>query len=173
LKKDELFKQYQKHISDLVRLIHSENNLWNNIAQEERNSVAEIENEYSQISLELQRAKQTITDQYRSVRESCALNAGLRRPEEQHSSYIDKDWKECIRIQEQAAKEIQNWIKRKTQQAVDEKRRKLQQEEKRKASCALAAAEAERKRKEEAALLEEAHGADLLEQMKRKYRGKI
>lgn len=173
MKKDEIFKQYQKYISDLVRLIHSENNLWNNIAQEERNSVAEIENAYSQISLELQRAKQTVSNQYRSVRESCSLNAGLRKPEEQHSSYIDKDWKECIRIQEQAAKEIQNWIERKTQQAVDEKRKKLQQEEKRKASCALAAAEAERKRKEEAALLEAAQGVELLEQMKRKYREKI
>lgn len=167
---EELFKQYQRCLADLVSLTSSEDNSQNDIAQEERNTVAQIENEYLQISSELQRAKQTITNQYRSIWESCTSNAGLRRPEAQRPAYTDRSWRECVKVQEQAAKVIQEWFAVKTQQAVSERQRQLQQEAERRAASALSAAEAEKKRKEEAAALEEARGASLLEEMKRKFR---
>lgn len=170
MKKTELYKQYQKYISDLIFLTSSESVSQNSIAQEERNLVSEIENEYMQVIATLQTAKQTITNQYRSVWESCRTNAGLRRPEAQRPAYTGLNWKDCIRIQEQAAKGIQEWFELKKQQALVEKQRKLQLEASRRAASALSAAEAERKRKEETAALEEKRGALLLEEMKRKYR---
>ena len=168
--KGELFKQYQGYLSELIVLTSSEDSSQNNIAQEERNNVAEIENEYLNISSELQKARQMITSQYRSVWESCTSNAGLRRPADQRPAYTEKNWKECIRIQEQAAREIQEWFAIKSQQAMAERQKKLQEEAERRAAMALSAAEAERKRKEEAAALEEARGASLLEEMKRRFR---
>lgn len=170
MEKEELFKQYQRYISNLISLTFSEDSSQNDIAQEERNKVAEVENEYLQTSAELQRAKQTIKSQYRSVWESCTTNAGLRRPEAQRPSYTDVSWRECVRIQERVAKEIQEWFAIKTQQAVAERQRQLEIEAERRAASALSTAEAERRRKEEAAALEEAHGASLLEEMKRKFR---
>lgn len=173
MEKNELYNQYQKYISELVSFVSTEGNTQNVIAQKERNLVSEIENEYMQTISELQRAKQAISNQYRSIWESCTTNAGLRRPEAQRPSYTDANWRECVKIQEQAAKEIQEWFTRKTQQAFIEKQRKLQQEAERKAASALSAAEAERKRKEEEAAKEAARGASLLEEMKRKYRKNI
>jgi hypothetical protein len=170
LDKNELYKQYQGYLSELMALTSSEDSSQNSIAQEERNIVAEVENEYLNISSELQRARQMITSQYRSVWESCTSNAGLRRPADQRPAYTDINWKECIRIQEQAAREIQEWFAIKSQQAIAERQKKLQQEAERKAAMALSAAEAERKRKEEAAALEKARGALLLEEMKRRFR---
>lgn len=173
MEKNELYNQYQKYISELVSFATIEGNTQNAIAQKERNLVAEIENEYMQTISELQRAKQTISNQYRSIWESCTTNTGLRRPKDQRSSYTDTNWRECVRIQEQAAKEIQECFTRKTQQAFVEKQRKLQQEAARKAASVLSAAEAERKRKEEEAAKEAVRGASLLEEMKRKYRKNI
>ncbi len=170
LEKIELFSIYQGYIADLVSLVSSEGDSQSSIAQEERNTVAEIENEYLRITSELQRIKQTITNQYRSVWESCTSNAGLSRPEDQRPAYTDVNWRECVKIQERAAKEIQEWFSAKTQQAIAEKQRKMQLEAERRAASALSAAEAERKRKEEAAALEEARGALLLEEMKRRFR---
>lgn len=167
---EELFKQYQRCFADLVSLTSSEDNSQNDIAQEERNNVAQIENEYLRISSELQRARQAITNQYRSIWESCTSNAGLRRPEAQRPAYTDRSWRECVKVQEQAAKVIQEWFALKTQQAVAERQRQLQQEAERRAASALLVAEAEKKRKEEVAALEEARGASLLEEMKRKFR---
>lgn len=168
--KGELFKQYQGYLSELIVLTSSEDSSQNNIAQEERNDVAEVEKEYLNISSELQRARQMITSQYRNVWESCTSNAGLRRPADQRPAYTETNWKECIRIQEQLAREIQEWFSIKSQQAIAERQKKLQEEAERKAAMALSAAEAERKRKEEAAALEEARGASLLEEMKRRFR---
>lgn len=170
MERSELFRQYQKYISDLISLTNSESASQSSIAMEERNLVSEIENEYMQVIATLQIAKQTITNQYRSVWESCRTNAGLRRPEAQHPVYTESNWKDCIRIQEQAAKGIQEWFELKKQQAIAEKQRKLQLEASRRAASALSVAEAERRRKEEAAALEEKRGASLLEEMKRKYR---
>lgn len=167
---EELFKQYQKCFADLVSLTSSEDNSQNDIDQEERNIVAQIENEYLQVSMDLQRAKQAIRKQYRSIWESCSANAGLKRPEDQRPACTDKSWRECVREQEQVAKVIQDWFAVKTQQAVAERQRQLQLEAERRAASALSAAEAERKRKEEAAALEEARGASLLEEMKRKFK---
>ena len=167
---EELYKQYQKCFADLVSLTLSEDDSQNDIAQEERNIVAQIENEYLQVSTDLQRAKQAIRKQYRSIWESCSSNAGLRRPEEQRPAFTDKSWRECVREQEQAAKVIQDWFTIKTQQAVAEKQKQLQQEKARRVASALSAAEAERKRKEEAAALEEAKAASFLEEMKQKFR---
>lgn len=173
MEKNELYNQYQNYISKLVSFVFAEGNTQDAIAQEERNLVAEIENEYIQTISELQRVKQTISNQYRSIWESCVAIAGLRRPEAQRPLYTDANWRECVRIQEQVAKEIQDWFTRKTQQAFAEKQRKLQQEAKRKAASALSAVEAERKRKEETVAMEAARGAFLLEEMKRKYRKSI
>lgn len=167
---EELYKQYQKCFANLVSLTLSEDDSQNDIAQEERNIVTQIENEYLQVSTELQKAKQAIRKQYRSIWESCSSNAGLRRPEEQRPAFTDKNWRECVREQEQAAKVIQDWFTIKTQQAVAEKQKQLQQEKARRVASALSAAEAERKRKEEAAALEEAKAASFLEEMKQKFR---
>lgn len=167
---EELYKQYQKCFANLVSLTLSEDDSQNDIAQEERNIVAQIENEYLQVSTDLQRAKQAIRKQYRSIWESCSSNAGLRRPEDQRPAFTDKSWRECVREQEQAAKVIQDWFTIKTQQAVAEKQKQLQQEKARRVASALSAAEAERKRKEEAAALEEAKAALFLEEMKQKFR---
>lgn len=168
--KDELFKQYQRYISDLVSLSSSEDNLQNNIAQEERNIVAELEKEYSQITAELQNIKRIVTSQYRSVWESCTANAGLKRPEAQRPSYTDLTWRECVKIQEKAAKETQEWFAVKTQQIIAERKRQLQEDAARKAASAISANEAARKKEEETAALEEIQGASFLEELKRKFR---
>lgn len=170
LSMEELYKQYQKCFTELLSLTSSEDDSQNDIAQEERNAVAQIENEYLQVSTDFHRAKLAIRKQYRSIWESCAINAGLRRPEDQRPAYTEKSWRECVREQEQAVKVIGEWFAVKTQQAVAEKQKKLQQEEARRALRTLSAAKEERKRKEEAAALEEARGASLLEEMKRKFR---
>lgn len=170
---EQLFENYQKYILTLISLTSSEDCSQSNISCEERSKVAEIENEYSKITSELHRIKQTISSQYGSVWESCTSNAGLRIPRDQHPVSTNLSLQECIRIQEQAAKEIQEWFAIKTQQAVAERQRKLQQEATRKQASALSAAEAERKRKEEAAALEEMKGASLLEEMKRKFRNNL
>lgn len=167
---EELYKQYQKCFADLVSLISSQNDSQNDIAQEERNTVVQIEKEYLQVSTDLQRAKLVIRKQYRSIWESCSTNAGLRRPEDQRPAFTEKSWRECVREQEQVAKVIGDWFTAKTQQAVAEKQKKLQQEEVRRAVRALSVAKAERKHKEEVAALEEARGASLLEEMKRKFK---
>ena len=93
MEKNELYNQYQKYISELVSFVSTEGNTQNAIAQKERNLVSEIENEYMQTISELQRAKQAISNQYRSIWESCATNAGLRRPEAQRPSYTDSNWR--------------------------------------------------------------------------------
>lgn len=134
LSMEELFKQYQKCFADLVSLTSSEDNSQNDIAQEERNTVAQIENEYLQVSTDLQRAKQAVRKQYRSIWESCSTNAGLKRPEDQRPSFTDKSWRDCVREQEQVAKVIQDWFTVKTQQAVAERQRHLQQEAERRAA---------------------------------------
>ena len=170
---EQLFNSYQKNILTLISLISSEDNSQGDISQEERKKVAEIENEYTKTALELQRIKKTIKSQYRSVRESCVSNTAMRIPEDQRPVFTNLSIRECIKIQEQIAKEIQEWFARKTQQAVAERQRKLQQEAARKQASALSAAEAERKRKEEAAALAEREGAALLEEMKRKYKNKF
>lgn len=170
LSMEELYKQYQKCIANLISLTSYEDDSQNNIAQEERNTVAQIENEYLQVSTDLQRAKQAIRKQYRSIWESCSTKAGLRRPEDQRPAFTDKSWRECVRKQEQTAKVIQDWFAVKTQQAVAERQRQLQIEKERRAAIASSQAEAERKRKEEAAALEEAKAALFLEEMKRKFR---
>lgn len=170
MEKGELFRQYQGYLSELIVLTSSEDISQNSIAQEERNTVADVEKEYLSISSELQRARQMITSQYKSVWESCTSNEGLRRPADQRPAYTEINWKECVRIQEQAAREIQEWFAIKSQQAIAERQKKIQLEAERKAAMALSAAEAERKRKEEAAAMEEARGALLLEEMKRKFR---
>lgn len=167
---EELYKQYQKCFANLVSLTLSEDDSQNDIAQEERNIVAQIENEYLQVSTELQSAKQAIRKQYRSIWESCSSNVGLRRSEDQRPAFTDKSWRECVREQEQAAKVIQDWFTIRTQKAVAEKQKQLQQEKARRVASALSAAEAERKRKEEAAALEEAKAASFLEEMKQKFR---
>jgi len=97
----------------------------------------------------------------------------LRRPEAQRPSYTDEGWKECIKIQENEAKKIQQWFLLKKQESVAEKQRQLQLEAKQRAARALSATEAERKRKEEAEALEKSRGASLLEELKRKYRKNI
>ncbi len=168
--KDELYKQYKHFILELVSSVTSEGNSQNIIAQEERNRVSEIENKYMQTISELQRVKKIVSDQYKSVWESCRSNVGLRKPEAQRPAYTDINWHECVRLQEQAAKAIQEWFLKKTRQAIAEKQRILQQEKEKKVARALWAAEAERKRKEEAAALEAARGASLLEELKQKYR---
>ena len=170
---EQLFENYQKYILTLISLASSEDSSQSNISCEERNKVADIENEYSKITLELQKIKQTISSQYRSVWESCTSNAGLQIPRDQRTASTNLSLQECIRIQEQAAKEIQEWFAIKSQQAVAERQRKLQQEAAKKRAFALSAAEAERKRKEEAAALEEKKGASLLEEMKRKFRNNL
>lgn len=168
--KDELFKQYQGLLSELIILTQSEDSSQNSIAKDERNAVAEVENEYQNTYAELQRARQAVISQYRSVWESCTSNAGLRRPSDQRPAYTENSWKECVRFQEQVAKEIQEWFTIKSQEAIAERQKKLRLEAERKAASALSAAEAERKRKEEEAALEEARGASLLEEMKRRFR---
>lgn len=168
----EYFKKYQDFVSDLISLTSDEDDSQSGIAQEERNKVAQIENEYLQTISELRKARQIIDEQYRSIRESCSYNVGLRRPEAQRPSYTDEGWKECIKIQENEAKKIQQWFALKKQESVAEKQRQLQLEAKRRAARALSAAEAEKKRKEEAEALEKSRGASLLEELKRKYRKK-
>ena len=168
--KDDLFKEYQEYMAELLSLALSEDISQNNIAQEERNNVAELESNYLNISSELKSARQTITNQYRSIWESCTTNVGLKRPVDQRPEYTETKWKDCIRIQEQVAKEIQKWFEVKTQQAIAERQKKIQQEAKRRAEIALSEAEAKRRRKEEAAALEEARGASLLEEMKRRFK---
>ena len=96
----EYFKKYQDFVSDLISLTSDEDDSQSGIAQEERNKVAQIENEYLQTISELRKARQIIDEQYRSIRESCSYNVGLRRPEAQRPSYTDEGWKECIKIQE-------------------------------------------------------------------------
>lgn len=173
MEKKELYDQYQNYISELVSFVSKEGNVQNTIAQGERNQVAKIENEYMKRMSVLQQIEQTISDQYRSIWESCSKNAGLRRPEAQRSSYTDVDVNECVRIQQRAAREIQDWFIREKKQALAEKKRKLQQEAERKAASALLAAEEKRKQKAEAEALEAARGASLLEEMKQKYRKNI
>lgn len=170
MEKEELFKQYQRCFADLISLTLSENNSQNDIAQEERNTVAQLENEYIQITTDLKKAKQAIDYQYHSIWESCVNNAGLKRPEAQRPVYTDKNWRACVKNQELAAKVIRDWFSEKKKQAVLERQRQLEQEAAKRAARALSTAEAERKRKEEAAALEEARAASLLEEMKRKYR---
>lgn len=169
---EQLFEDYQKCIFNLVALTSSENHSQIDISQEERNKVAEIENQYMNTVSDLKQIKQTLYRQYRNVRESCASNAGLRSPEDQRPAYTTASVQECVRIQEQVAKEIQEWLERKKQQAMAERQKELQREEAMKRANALSAAEAERKRKEEAEALEAQKGATLLEEMKRKFRNK-
>lgn len=170
MEKVTLFNQYEKLIADLILLTSSDDKMQDGIAKQERNLVAEIENEYLATTSELQKAKRAIDSQYNSVWESCSKNAGLRKPSAQRPAYTEINWKECIAIQEKAAKEIQEWFAIKTQQALAERQKKIQEEAARKAASALSAAEAERKRKQEAEAQEIARGASLLEEMKRKFR---
>lgn len=173
MRKEELYNQYEQYISEFLCSISDEEKYRNDVAQKERNLVSEIENEYMQTTSDLSHAKQTISAQYKSVRESCIVNAGLRRPEDQRPEYTDASWRECVRVQAQLAKEIQGWFSVKTQEAIAEKQRKMKLEAEKKAAEALEAAEAERKRKEEEAALEAAKGASLLEEMKKRFKKKI
>ena len=173
MSKNEFFKKYQSYVSELISLTSAEDDSQSGIAQEERNKVAQTENAYLQTMSELRKARQIVDEQYRSIRESCSSYMGLRRPEAQRPSYTDEGWKECIKIQENEAKKIQQWFLLKKQESVAEKQRQLQLEAKQRAARALSATEAERKRKEEAEALEKTRRASLLEELKRKYRKNI
>lgn len=173
MSKNEFFKKYQSYVSELISLTSAEDDSQSGIAQEERNKVAQTENAYLQTMSELRKARQIVDEQYRSIRESCSSYMGFRRPEAQRPSYTDEGWKECIKIQENEAKKIQQWFLLKKQESVAEKQRQLQLEAKQRAARALSATEAERKRKEEAEALEKSRGASLLEELKRKYRKNI
>lgn len=143
-----------------------------NIDQDERNAVSSIENEYMSLSEELQTAKRTVRDQYRSVLESCISNAGLRRPSDQRPAMTDLNWQEAVRLQEQAASRIRDWITIKSQQAYEARQKKVREDQERQAAIAAAKAEAARKKAEEADRLEKERAEALVEALKRKHRNK-
>ena len=141
-----------------------------NIDQDERNAVSSIENEYMSLSDELQTAKRTVRDQYRSVLDSCMSNAGLRRPSDQRPSMTDLSWKEAVRLQEQAASRIRDWITIKSQQAYEARQKKVREDQAKKAAIAAAEAEAARKKAAEAERLEKERAEALVEALKKKHR---
>lgn len=172
MKKNELFDQYEKYLFDLATLSSSMDKAQEVLTSQERKRITEINKEYSETLSDLQIAKRTIDSQYRSVLESCTNNAGLHKPVAQRPSYTDKGLQECIRIQEKSAVVIQEWFSLKTQQILAEKKKKMQEEAATKEAMALSAKEAEHKKKQEAEALEKARGAQLVEELKRKYKTK-
>lgn len=169
---EELFDQYRKYLTELVSLTVAEDDSQNDIAKEERDAIAQIEKEYSQVSFDIQKAMAAVTEQYRNVWDSCTVNAGLKRPEAQRPASTDKSWQECVNEQEKAAAGIRGWLDIKKQESIAKKQRQLQEEAERRTASIINEAEAERKKKEEAKALEEAKGASFLESMKQKFRRK-
>ena len=165
-----IYETYLQSLLSITEQIGKEEVSQDAIAQQERSSVAEIENRYMQISEELDAARQTVQKQYRSVWESCTQNAGLRRPQEQRPAATNLTWKEAVHIQEQAAFKIRDWFTLRTQEAFLERQRKVQAEEARRAAEEKAQAEAARRKKEEEARAEKERGEALIEAMKRKHR---
>ena len=170
----EVCSSYQAYLNCLIEIVErlgTEAASQGAIAQNERNTVSEIENKYMRYSEELQRAKKTIQDQYGSIWESCTQQAGLKRPRDQRPMPTNLSWKEAIRIQEKAAIKIREWFTLKAQQAFIDRQRKVQVEAAKKAALAATQAETARKRAEEAARTERERAEALIEAMKRKYRG--
>lgn len=166
------YESYLNCLIEIVEQLGNEAASQGTNAQNERNTVSEIENKYMQYSEELQQAKKIVQDQYGSVWESCTQHTGLKRPCDQRPAPTDLSWKEAVRIQEQAASKISDWFTLKSQQAVIDRQNKIREEAAKKAAIAAAQAEAARKRAEEEAQAERECGEALIEAMKRKHRGK-
>ena len=142
----------------------------NGIDQDERNAVSSIENEYMSLSEELRTAKKTVRDQYRSVLESCTSHAGLRKPNDQRPMRTELNWQDAVRLQEQAASRIRDWITVKSKQAYEARQEKLRQDKQREAALAAAQAEAARKKAAEEERIKKERAEALVEALKNKHR---
>lgn len=165
-----IYESYLSSLTEIVEQIGNDAASKDKIAQEERNSISEIEKKFMHLSEELNGAKKTVRDQYRSVWESCTKGEGLKKPQDMRPVVTDLDWKEAVRQQEQAAARIRDYFARKSQQAMLERQRKMQEEAARRAAQAAAEAEAKKRQAEEEARREREKAEALVEEMKRKHR---
>ena len=170
MKPDVLYGNYLNYLTGLIEDLAAEDVSQDSIAQNERNQVAAIENEYMKAVDELHKAKQIVRDQYRNVWESCTSDAGLRRPSDQRPVATTLDWREAVRVQELAAVEIRKWFAVKSQKAAIERDRELREKAERQAAMAVAQAETEAKQREAMEAEKRAKGKALLESLKNKYR---
>ena len=170
---NQLYDDYLSSLLSIVEQVEKEAALQGSIAQEERNSISEIEKNYMQLTETLRNAHNTVQKQYKSVWESCSQREGLKRPSDQHPASTELSWNEAVSLQEKAADKIRKWFDEKTRQAVLEKQKQLREIAAQKAAEAAAIAEAERKKAEEAARLDREKGEALIEELKRKHKKKV
>lgn len=172
MNRTQVYNDYLENLLEIADHLLKISAKQSSIDQDERNAVSNIENEYMSLCDELQTAKKTVREQYRSVLDSCISNAGLRRPSDQRPVKTDANWKEAVRLQEQAASRIRDWITIKTKQAYEARQKKVREDQERQAAIAAAEAEAARKKAEEADRLEKERAEALVEALKRKHRNK-
>lgn len=172
MNRTQAYETYFENLMEITDKLMQIDAAQNSIDQDERSAVSTIENEYMSLSDELQKAKKTVREQYRSVLDSCASNAGLRKPNDQRPLRTELNWQDAVRLQEQAASRIRDWITVKSQQAYEARQEKVRQDKQREAALAAARAEAARKKAAETARLEEERAAALVEELKKKHRMK-
>ncbi len=170
MNRTQAYETYFENLMEITDRLMQIDAAQSSIDQDERSAVSAIENEYESLSDELQKAKNTVREQYRSVLDSCASNAGLRKPNDQRPLRTELNWKDAVRLQEQAASRIRDWITVKSKQAYEARQEKLRQDKQREAALAAAQAEAARKKAEEAARLEEERAKAFVEALKNKHR---
>ena len=170
MNRSQVYDVYLENLMEMTDHLMKISATQNSIDQDERNAVSSIENEYMSLSDELQTAKKTVRDQYRSVLESCVSNAGLKRPTDQRPAKTDLNWKEAVRLQEQAASRIRDWITIKSKQAYEARQKKVREDQERKAAIAAAEAEAARRRAAEKEKQEQERAEALVEALKKKHR---
>ena len=164
------YESYRQFLTSIINLVQDESVEQNAISQDERNEVARIENEFSKDINALRMAESAVREQYSSVWTSCSNESGVILPRDQRPLATEMSWKECIKIQEQAASRIRNWIKEKMENAMRERQRQLIEDEKRKAAMLAAQEEAAKKRAEEMAIAERMRAAAMIEEKKRRFR---
>ena len=168
--KRELYLQYQKAVAMVAEVISKESADTSAILQHERQEISATEKHYSAENEQLENARRTMTEQYKSVLESCSSIAGIRRPSAQRPEGILIDWKAAVRKQEEAAKQVQEYLNSIIQKAQAERLRKLQEEQQRVEAERIAAAERLRMAEEERARQEIENGKTLLDMLRKKHK---
>lgn len=164
------YGRYLEKLLEITSCLNKINVSQSDIDRDERNAVSNIENTFMTLSTELKEARKTVRNQYSNVWDSCVRNAGLRKPSDQRPAPTELNWKEAIRIQEEAASKIRDWFTVKNHQAYEARQKKVQEEQARKEAIAAAEAEAARKRAAEVSQFEKERAEALVEALKRKHR---
>lgn len=168
--KGNAYSVYFKSLGEITEFLRNEEAIDVEAQQSKQSELSDIENRYVRSIEELQKVRQSILQQFRSVRESYTGFTGIPTPESYRPLETELDWKESIRNLEGGARSLSQWFSEKYRQAAQERRNAMIKQSEQEAVYAREQAERRRKEEEERKRREKEEAVLLLEEMKKKYR---